>query len=190
MEVFQTPLPCVVFTHDINDCDISMTNPMHGINIRCLFCPWLDCLFAQSVVILHKQEAEQAQCRNVSSCQRQWLVFCSGSPEMEGRTKCMGHLEKQVCKIPLLQVRTLYFVQTKLSFKHLVRSAVLRLDYQLTDCNKRVRPKVHPSDAKRCLAGVHYTRGNPLIEPRTWECWWASSPLICLTHLWTCLGWL
>lgn len=163
---------------------------MHGICIRCLFRPRLDCLFAQCVVILHKQEAEQAQCRGVCSCRRQWLFFCSGSQETEGRTKCMRHLEKQVCKIPLLQVRTLYFVQTKLSFRHFVRSTLSRLDSQLGVGNKWVTPKAHPSDAKRCPAGVHYTHGNPLIQPRTWECWWASSPLICLTLLWTCLGWL
>ena len=43
-----------------------MTNPVHGIYLRRLFHPRLDCLFAQCVVMLYKQEAEQP-CAEVSA---------------------------------------------------------------------------------------------------------------------------
>ena len=66
MEDCHTPLLWVTFIHDTNDCNISMTNPMHGIYLRRLFHPRLDCLFAQCVVILYKQEAEQP-CAEVSA---------------------------------------------------------------------------------------------------------------------------
>lgn len=59
MEDCHTPLLWVTFICDTNDCNISMTNPMHGIYLRSLFHLRLDCLFAQCVVILDKEEAEQ-----------------------------------------------------------------------------------------------------------------------------------
>lgn len=59
MEGSQTPLLRVIFPHDITDCDTGVTHPTHGIYLRCLFHPRLDCLFAQGVVTLHKQGAGQ-----------------------------------------------------------------------------------------------------------------------------------
>lgn len=59
MEDCPIPLLWVTFIYDTNDCNISMTNPMHGIYLRRLLHLRLDCLFAQSVVILDKEEAEQ-----------------------------------------------------------------------------------------------------------------------------------
>lgn len=71
MEGSQTPLLRVIFTHDITDCDTSVIHPTHGIYLRCLFHPRLDCLFAQGVVMLHKQGAGQPRADRVLSAGEQ-----------------------------------------------------------------------------------------------------------------------
>lgn len=71
MEDSQTPLLWVIFSHDTNDCNISVTNVLHEIYLRRLFHPELDHLFVQCVEIPYKQEAEQP-------CAEVYVLFGDG----------------------------------------------------------------------------------------------------------------
>lgn len=113
MEDCHTPLLGVVFIHDTNDCNIRVTNPMHGINLSVssevrLFVCTVCCNTLQT-------RSRAALCGGVCPLWRWWPVFCSCSQETEGRNKFMRQFEKQSSQIPCHQARRLCFVQTKLS---------------------------------------------------------------------------
>lgn len=118
MEDSHTPPLWVIFIHDTNDCNISVTNPMHRIYLTSVSSEVR--LFVCRVCCNTLQKRSRAaMCGGVCPLWRWWPVFCSGSQETEGITKCMRHFEKQACKIPHHQARRLCFMQTKLSLEYL-----------------------------------------------------------------------